>query len=92
MYIVFLCLLHQEAEEAFIAKLAALARIPLPGKELNTEDDFIGKDFQGLYLKWHTSSIISNSTSDQGFEMTPFSQYNAFVLTHTWYTAHYICY
>uniref|UniRef100_A0A674DYL4 EvC ciliary complex subunit 1 n=1 Tax=Salmo trutta TaxID=8032 RepID=A0A674DYL4_SALTR len=82
----------QEAEEAFIAKLAALARIPLPGKELNTEDDIIGKDFQGLYLKWHTSSISSNSTSDQGFEMTPFTQYNAFLLTQTWYTAHYICY
>uniref|UniRef100_A0A8C7V5Y8 EvC ciliary complex subunit 1 n=1 Tax=Oncorhynchus mykiss TaxID=8022 RepID=A0A8C7V5Y8_ONCMY len=54
----------QEAEEAFIAKLSALARIPLPDKELNTEDDIIGKDFQGLYLKWHTSSISSNSTSD----------------------------
>ncbi|XP_023841311.1 evC complex member EVC isoform X2 [Salvelinus sp. IW2-2015] len=34
----------QEAEEAFIAKLSALARIPLPGKELNTEDDIIGEE------------------------------------------------
>ncbi|CAB1354191.1 unnamed protein product [Coregonus sp. 'balchen'] len=34
----------QEAEEAFIAKLSALARIPLSCKELNTEDDIIGEE------------------------------------------------